>query len=75
MLYADQEDLETVPDWSGEFFEFAGEDRAIMMVSNLDERFHRPPLGWKPAGFRTSTFGEFEVYAYTRCPVEGEPWL
>jgi hypothetical protein len=75
MLYADQDELERVPEWSGQFYEFDGEDRAIMLVSNLDERYHRAPLGWRPDGFRTSTFGEFEVYAYTRhCSTEVDSW-
>jgi hypothetical protein len=59
-------DTASVPDWSGQFFEFEQEDLGMMLVSNADERQHRPPLGWEPIHHSTSEHGEFEVFTFRR---------
>lgn len=56
-----------VPDWSGVFIETLGEEYGMMMVSNFDERQHRPPPGWQAARHFTSPDGDFEVYTFVRA--------
>lgn len=51
-----------VPCWSGQWFEVEG--HGYMEISDLDERQHRPPPGWKLESVNISVANSSQIFRY-----------
>lgn len=55
-------EVESVPDWSGEFVEFEGDGLGMLPIHIADTRAHTPPEGWVYDGSYDAPDSEIFIY-------------